>query len=361
MNDLEKGALCVLHSIKGIGNRSLWKIKSTFNLFSACLLADRAKLDNSFLSPEIVDEILVKRNQVDPLNYLRKLQTRDIRITTVEDEGYPASLLNITDPPFILYSKGTIDVTRQLCIAIVGSRAATVYGKNVARKIARELVGHGIVVVSGMARGIDTEAHLGAIEGQGKTVAVLGSGLDIVYPRENKVLMNSMENNGAVLTEYSLGTPPEAGNFPMRNRIIAGLCRGVVLVEAKIRSGALITVDYALEQGKDVFAVPGPINSRNSEGPHSLIKQGAKLITCSEDIMEEYSLIFEKPSQEVCNLPVLNDLEALIINCIGYSPCHFDQLLKDTQLDTGVLSTALLQLEFEGIVKSLPGNYYVKV
>jgi DNA processing protein len=243
----------------------------------------------------------------------------------------------------------------------VGSRAATVYGKNVARKIARELVGHGIVVVSGMARGIDTEAHLGAIEGQGKTVAVLGSGLDIVYPRENKVLMNSMENNGAVLTEYSLGTPPEAGNFPMRNRIIAGLCRGVVLVEAKIRSGALITVDYALEQGKDVFAVPGPINSRNSEGPHSLIKQGAKLITCSEDIMEEYSLIFEKPSQEVCNLPVLNDLEALIINCIGYSPCHFDQLLKDTQLDTGVLSTALLQLEFEGIVKSLPGNYYVKV
>jgi len=218
-----------------------------------------------------------------------------------------------------------------------------------------------IVVVSGLARGIDSEAHRGALE-TGRTVAVLGCGLDVVYPPENDKLYSDIAANGAVISEFPRHTGPEPGNFPMRNRIISGLCRGVVVVEAQEKSGALITADFALEQGRDVFAVPGPINSKTSVGTNNLIKQGAKLVSSLADIIEEYEVlagpVSKEPQQAI--LSFLSGEESQIMEIIANDPGHFDSLLERTGFNIGQLSTLLLQLELRGIIVALPGNYYIK-
>jgi DNA processing protein len=213
-----------------------------------------------------------------------------------------------------------------------------------------------------MVRGIDTEAHRGALEVQGKTVAVLGNGLKTVYPPENARLFEDICANGLVVTEYRPLAAPEPGHFPARNRIISGLSRGVIVVEAKKRSGALITADFALEQGRDVFAVPGPITSKNSEGTNNLIKQGACLVSCIDDVLEDYYDINEPARVHQPELlPPVEPDESRVIEFMGYEPVHFDQLLQLTQFDIGLLSTVMLALEFKGLVKSMPGNYYIKI
>jgi DNA processing protein len=312
----------------------------------------------------MVKEIISLREKYDPLDYLQSLSIQGINTLSIEEGKYPEMLRNIGNPPFLLYYKGDIEVSRQMCLAVVGSRKATLYGKNTARKIGNELGAKNIVVVSGMARGIDTEAHRGALDAGAKTIAVLGSGLNILYPRENARLFEEICLSGVVLSEFPLDVQPEPGNFPMRNRIISGLSRGVIVVEAQRKSGALITADFALEQGRDVFAVPGPINASNSEGTNNLIKQGAKLTSCIEDILEEYYDIAKEDKEEKLSqqrLLLLDKNEGLIIQCIGYEPVHFDELLKNSGLGIGEISTVLLKLELEGILKSMPGNYYVKI
>lgn len=360
----EKAALCVLHTINGMGNRTLWKVKEYFGGFSSCLQADAGKLHSSFLSSEIVADILSFRKKCDPLRYLEKLNNENISVICIEEGGYPTMLKNTHDPPYLLYFRGSINYAEKKCFAIVGSRLATEYGKNVARKIAEDLVARGFVVVSGMARGIDSAAHNGALNAGGKTIAVLGSGLNVIYPRENRQMYAQILDNGLVMSEFTPDKAPEPGNFPQRNRIISGLSRGVIVVEAKTRSGALITADFALEQGRDVFAIPGPIFSKNSEGTHNLIKQGAKLVTGIDDILNEYYDINtnESPGELFQDkLMLLDRNESLIIQYMGYEACHFDELLKKTSLEIGLLSTLMLKLEFEGIVKGLPGNYYVRI
>ena len=212
-----------------------------------------------------------------------------------------------------------------------------------------------------MARGIDSEAHRGALEA-GKTIAILGSGLNVIYPPENRKLFEEIMASGLVISEFPLYTHPEPLNFPLRNRIISGLGRGVVVVEAKEKSGALITADFALEQGRDVFAVPGPINSKTSAGPNNLIKQGAILVTGIEDILEEYYDINYTPETLQQNrLLLLDDNEKLILKKLAHESLHFDELIQNCGLEIGTLSTALFKLEIEGIIKSLPGNYYVRI
>lgn len=220
--------------------------------------------------------------------YLKYIKQNDIEIITIKDKEYPDKLKVIYDPPIVLYIKGNINILNETSIAIVGCRLCTKYGENIAKKLAYNLSLKNINVISGLARGIDSCAHIGALIGKGKTIAVVGCGLDRVYPEENKKLFNEIvKSNGAIISEYIIGTKPLAKNFPRRNRIISGLSNGVIVVEAREKSGTLITVDFALEQGKNIYAVPGNIDNPNAFGTNDLIKQGAKVITRIKDVLED--------------------------------------------------------------------------
>lgn len=360
MDKSELGMLYVIHSVKGIGNRSLWKIKDRFANITSFYEANESTLYKTFLPVEVVEQFLYIRKRVDPFIALEKLRDRGINIITFENDNYSKMLTSIHDPPYILYYMGRIEVLNNLGIAVIGSRTATSYGKIQARRFSQELAKMKITVVSGMARGIDTEAHKGALEAGGVTVAVLGSGLNVIYPAENSKVFYDIVQGGVVISEYPPDTAPEAGNFPVRNRIISGLSRGVLIVEARIKSGALITADFALEQGRDVFAVPGPVSSKNSEGTNGLIKQGAKLVSVVEDITEEYGIIKERLVIQD-QLFELDGEESKVIEYISSEPLHIDELIHITGMNLGLLSAVLIKLEMKGIITVLAGNYYVKI
>lgn len=362
MERTEKAALCFLHAIKGIGNKSLWKIGDNFASFENCVKSDSSRL-HLLLKSELAEAIIYKRRQSDIFSCLERLEKEGIRTVSFTEPYYPPSLRNIYNPPMLLYYKGNAGCVNKICLAIVGSRAASNYGRTTARKLGFQLASMEIAVVSGMARGIDAQAHGVALDAGGKTIAVLGSGLNIIYPRSNLRLCEEICERGLVISEFPLDTNPEPGNFPMRNRIISGISRGVVVVEARSKSGALITADYALEQGRDVFAVPGAINRESSAGANNLIKQGAKLITGLEDIIEEYYDISvpKKDSLPQEELPFLTEAEYNLLKCLDVEPLLFDDIIANTGFSIGELSHLLLKLELAGIVKSLPGNYYVKV
>jgi DNA processing protein len=358
MNLQERASLYFLHSIPGIGNKTLWKIKQVFGSFSAGLQADSNRL-YAFLKAAVAAEILERRRQQDPVSAYQSFLENGLGLVCWEDDEYPVSLRTIHNAPYILYYQGRLTLVQDKSIAIVGARKASSYGRIVAHKLASELAGAGVVIVSGMARGIDTEAHRGALE-TGATIAVLGSALDCPYPPENKKLYQLIAEKSLALSEFPPGTRPEPGNFPMRNRIICGLSRGVIVVEAGQRSGALITADLALEQGRDVFAVPGPINSSASIGTNHLIQQGAKLVCSVNDIVEEYPDWLIRDKMKPPAVEISGEEQDLLQHLAGEA-CHIDVLMEKTGTDIGQLSTLLLRLEFQGIIRSLPGNYYVRV
>jgi len=361
MNNLEKGICCSLQKIKGIGNRTLWKIKKHYKSFQSFYEANYHELLAFLRDPALVEAVISQRKKNNPLKLLEYFLEKGIRITSVEDSNYPFLLANIYDPPYLLYYQGDIKIAEKLCVAIVGSRSASPYGKTQAFRLAADLSAHDVTVVSGLARGIDTQAHLGALDKGGKTIAVLGSGLDIIYPRENLRLSEQIKREGLLISEFSPGTHPEPFNFPIRNRTISGLSRGVIIVEAGLKSGALITADYALEQGRDVFALPGPVNSQQSAGTNRLIKQGAQLVTSAQDILEEYSLELKENSKilEPIPLNLLDSYEKKILECLQCENLHRDELLRRTGYDFGMLSSLLLQLELKGFIKAIAGNYYM--
>ncbi|MEA4925410.1 MAG: DNA-processing protein DprA [Syntrophomonadaceae bacterium] len=357
----ELACIYFFHTIPGVGNRTLWKIKEEFGTFQRCWEAKKSAWHGSSLPEPIQAAMAEARSQTDPLTLLDKLRADEIKICCVEDDDYPELLRSIYDPPYIFYYRGALEILNKFCLGIVGARAATTYGKVQARRFGNELAGQGITVVSGMARGIDTEAHQGALAAEGKTVAVLGSGLKVVYPPENQELFNRLCENGLVISEFSPLTRPEPGNFPTRNRTISGLCRGVLVVEAKQKSGALITADFALEQGREVFAVPGPITSKNSDGTNYLIKQGACLVRGIADIFDEFGLNQSSPAVQGELLFDLEPEESAFLENMDYEAVHFDALLQSTALDIGQLSAMLLKMELKGIIRAMPGNYYVKL
>lgn len=301
--------------------------------------------------------LLDYRAKIDLKSEKEKLAAKQIKILTFDNEKYPLNLRYIYSPPPVLYYKGDLGLLAQNAIAIVGSRKASVYGKKVAEKISYDLAQNGIVIVSGMARGIDSMAHLGALKARGATIAVLGCGLDVVYPRENKELLTQIISHGLVISEFPPGTPPEASNFPRRNRIISGLSLGVVVVEAAERSGSLITADLALEQGREVFAVPGPAGSPYCKGTNRLIKQGAKLVENAEDILEEFGLGLSggKPTET----PVLSSLEQQIVRLLSWEPVDFDYLHANLNIEPEELLSQLTLLEIKGIIQQIPGKKYI--
>lgn len=286
------------------------------------------------------------------------------RILTFEDEAYPRRLKNIYDPPPLLYMRGEIKKEDDLAIAIVGSRKTSPYGRGITEKIGQELVRYGITIVSGMARGIDSVAHQSAISGGGRTIAVLGCGVDVVYPPENRPLFEQIIDHGAVLSEFPMGSRPEGSHFPKRNRIISGLSLGVVVVQAGQKSGSLITANCALEQGREVFAVPGNVGINGSSGTNRLIKDGAKLVASSDDILEEimpqWQTENETPPQRE-NLPIdLPEEGKKLFSLLGETPLHIDTLIRESGLDPGRVLSLLLDLELKGLVLQWPGKCFSK-
>ena len=287
---------------------------------------------------------------------------KGFKIVTMADKDYPPLLLEIPDPPPYLYLAGSLPSTMKN-IAMVGSRNATTYGIAITRKLSTDLVAKGAVIISGMALGIDTAAHEGALMGNGKTVAVLGSGLSKIYPAQNRRLFERIIGNGGVLSEFPLAAGPEAHHFPRRNRIISGMSLGTVVVEATRHSGSLITARLAAEQNRDVFAVPGSIQSFKSTGTHTLIKQGAKLVENARDVIEEFPRFFgpsPKSRARSESSPELADDEKTIFDTLDSYPAHIDELVRQTNIDAGRLSSLLMQMELKGLVSQAPGKMFTR-
>ncbi len=286
-----------------------------------------------------------------------------IDIITFEDKNYPELLKKISDPPLLLYVKG--EIPKEQNIAVVGSRDSSPYGNKIAWVLSKDLAENDFTIISGLAMGIDTQAHKGAIDGQGKTVAVLGSGLKWIYPEENKELYSIIHQNGAIISEFPLHQKPDRFNFPRRNRIISGLSLGTVVIEAGNRSGALITASFALEQGREVFAVPGPISDRMSEGTNRLIKQGAKLVQDIDDILEELNfhktkkrVLFSSKKEENKKREELTQEEKKILDLMNVEPINVDIICDKTKIKINHLERILMLLEIKGYVEQVPGHKF---
>ena len=351
-----------LKSVSGVGNLLFRRLIERFGSPEAVLGANEAALMTvQGLTPRLVEAILQQRPCEAVERELEAVRRHRIAIVTQTDPHYPPLLLRIPDPPPFLYVKGALPAA-PLNIAVVGSRNATDYGIGATRRLCMDLVRHGVTIVSGMARGVDTAAHAGAIAGGGCTVAVQGTGLNRIYPRENKGLCHQIAENGAVVSEFSLDTGPDAHHFPARNRIISGMCHGTVVVEATGRSGSLITARLAADQNREVFAVPGNIHSFKSVGTHALIRQGAKLVAHAGDILEEFSHL-QQPAPETSPTagpahPPLTTVEAQLIEALSVEAIHIDDLARKLALPAGRLSGLLLQLELKGLVDQSPGKRF---
>jgi len=358
-----------LKGVPGVGNllykRLLDRFETPENVFQAAH-ADLVRVKG--MSGKLATRIKQYRIPAGDRVELDIADRKGYRIVTYCDLDYPALLREIPDPPPYLYVYGRITGTDRN-ISIVGSRNATDYGIQTTLRLSRDIATHGITIVSGMARGIDTAAHRGALSCQGNTIAVLGSGLERIYPAENRDLFHQIAQQGAVISEFPLHAEPDAHHFPMRNRIISGMSLGTVIVEASLRSGSLITARLAAEQNRDVFAVPGSIRSFKSTGTHTLIKQGAKLVEQARDVVEEFPQLLEDGPGAPCDFPAktrdsglnkrLAPDEQRVLETLDCYPIHIDALAQKTGLAVGKLAGILLNLELKGLVLHSPGNMFM--
>jgi DNA processing protein len=287
------------------------------------------------------------------------VQSLGIKLVPYYSADYPAWLQSIDHFPPVIFVRGSIIPQDEASIAIIGTRGASVYGKEIARRFAGDFATAGATVISGLARGIDTEAHRATLQNMGRTIAVLGCGIDICYPPENSNLMNEIAKQGAVISEFDISTPPFAQNFPKRNRIVSGLARAIVAIEAKEKSGVMNTVKWALEQGKDVFAIPGNIYSKTSLGTNRLIKEGAIPVTSAEDVLDYLGMKHTRKEREAKEL-LLDDQETAVWDALSLEPTYVDTLAEKTSQPTSAILNILLSLEIKGYVKQLPGMAFVR-
>lgn len=364
-------AWLTLKLIPGLGNRSILRLIRHFGSPSATLKAAPETLSNVPGLREHACRALQARKTVrPPEEEWNTLEKNGIWLLSLDHPDYPSNLKAIPDPPSVLFVRGTIEPRDLVSIAVVGSRAASSAGIAFTEQLCADLARQGVTVVSGFAIGIDSAAHRGALKANGRTLAVLGCGLDIDYPRENGRLREEIVRSGALVTEFPLETLPAAGHFPMRNRIISGLALGVVVVEAAERSGSLITARLALEQGREVFAVPGPARHYRSTGPHRLLKQGAKLVESAEDILEEIRHLIRpswapsgQPSASttvIRPVPEMTSEETDIWKVLDDQPRHIDEICRALQWPVSKVMAVLLTLELKEIVRQLPGKYFTR-
>jgi DNA processing protein len=310
----------------------------------------KAKSISSFSDWSKVDKII------------EQIYKSNMKVINYTDDTYPELLKQIHDPPILLFIKGQLIPADKLAIAVVGTREVTSYGRDVTQRLSTALAEMGITIVSGLARGVDTIAHLSALDAGGRTIAVLGSGLDIIYPYENKGLFNRIIEQGAVISEFLPGTPPQKYNFPARNRIVSGLSLGVLVTEAPMQSGALITAQHAIDQNREVFAVPGNIMSNKADGNHKLIKDGAKFVSSVEDILIEIGL---KIRDFVDNIPkkqiILDVEETILCNILSSQPIHIDDIIRAAKMNSSNALSLLLTLELKGVVKQISGMKFYLV
>ena len=357
------GDWIALRLVRGVGNVTYRQLLDRFASPREILRTSPAVLTETGISARIAQEIAGFDQWKEVEAELEQLERRNARLVTQTDTEYPERLRRIHDPPPSLYSRGRFAPQDDLAIAIVGARTASAYGRKMARELAHELAGCGVCVVSGLARGIDSEAHQASLEVGGRTIAVLGSGLDVVYPREHIALAEQIAESGAMVSEFSFGSRPEAGNFPYRNRVISGLSLGTVVVEATEKSGSLITAQCALDQNREVFAVPGPVTVSRSRGPHRLIKDGAKLVESIDDILSEIAPALARPDRAEKNetrAPVvpLEPDEERVFQLFPEEAVHVDALITGSRLEPVRVLEVLLGLELKGIVTQLPGMYF---
>jgi DNA processing protein len=347
-------AWLALSLIRGLGGAGARHLLREFASPDAVLTAPVSSL-KSFVNTDVAGEIRKGINDEVLAPALAWLEDSQNCVVTLGDADYPQTLLNITDPPLLLYVKGRRDLLNTNSLAIVGSRHATPQGISNAEEFANTLSDAGLCIISGMAHGIDAAAHRGALRGRGSSIAVVGTGLDKVYPAANRDLAHALAKQGALISEFPLGTPPLAANFPRRNRLISGMCIGTLVVEASLQSGSLITARMAMEQGHDVFAIPGSIHSPQSRGCHKLIKQGAKLAETAQDILEELTglINFSRSEPEISQ-----GRDTTLLDIIGFDPVNIDTLCMRSGLTVSQLSAMLLTLELEGRVATLPGGLF---
>ena len=364
----ETESLLILNAAPGIGNARIRKLLECFGSAKNVLAAGKDELTSRAGLPGKVAENITRFDKEKFLNSETALIEREgVVLVSHADKNYPGLLSKIPDAPVLLYVKGTLKKEDNVAVALVGSRKASFYGVSVAEKFARGLAEFGITIVSGMARGIDAAAHEGALKAKGRTMAVLGSGLSKIYPPEHKKLFSRIAESGAVVSEFPMTEPPSAFNFPKRNRIISGLSLGVVVVEASNKSGALITSRFALEQGREVFAVPGKVDSPNSKGVHGLIKDGAKLVHSIDDILEEIAPqakeYLKKSGPKEADLfsgARLSGTEKDIFDCITSDAAHVDEIAGHARCTIPEAMNVLLRLELKHLVKQLPGKLFVR-
>jgi DNA processing protein len=368
-----------LNMTPGVGPRVAAKLLERFGSPDAVFGARRNELESLRLRPEAIESIIARDMEAPAVSEIERVRELGADIILLDDGVYPAMLRETHDPPITLYVKGEwAECLERPCIAIVGSRRASTYGQNAALMLARELAERGVTIISGLARGIDAAAHRGALQAGGRTVAVMGTGVDMVYPRDHRKMVNDiLEKRGAVVSEFPLGTPPAPQNFPYRNRVISGLSLGVVVVEAAENSGSLITARLAMEQNREVFAIPGNITSRNSFGTNYLIKgAGAKLVQTWQDIATELpseiaaSLLPPPPSKKddknlIEQLELvprdLTEKEQAVWKFLSADEAvHIDDLADATQISLPELTGALLDLEMRDLIRQLPGKCFVR-
>jgi DNA processing protein len=349
------------HLIPGIGATRLARLIDAFGTLRAAWEASFADLRGAGLSDRAARALTERRVGIDLDREWQKIERSGARVMTLADDDYPRLLREIASPPPVIYVKGSLTNEDEVAVAIVGTRRASSYGREMARRLSAGLASAGVTVVSGLARGIDGIAHSVSLENGGRTVAVLGSGVDQVYPPEHRTLAVQVEESGALVSEFPLGTRPEASNFPIRNRLISGLSLGVIVVEAPKRSGALITATFAADQGRTVFAVPGSALSQASEGTTQLLRDGAALAATVEDVLSELSLERRQVEMETRRLlPAASGDEQAVLEFVNAEPRHIDEIALDLGMNISQLSALLLQMQLKGLVRETGGQHYVR-
>jgi DNA processing protein len=357
MNDLRYWV--GFNRVMGIGPAKLRALLDHFGDLETAWRASSSDLREAGLDRRALEYLLAARSAMDLDAEVAKVHRLGAKIVTWDDADYPPQLKSIAAPPPLLYVKGAFASADQWAIAVVGTRRATAYGREVTRSLVSDLARSGVTIVSGLARGIDAAAHQAALDAGGRTLAVLGHGIDFVYPPEHRQLAEQIIEHGALVTDYPVGTPPEGGNFPPRNRIISGLSLGVLVVEGAALSGARITAEFAMEQGRDVFAVPGNILQRNSELPNTLIQEGAIPVLKVDDILEPLNLTMVAQQAEAREVIPQDATEAKLLELLSAEPVYIDDIQRATELPISKVSSTLALMELKGMVRQVGGMNYV--
>ena len=365
MENAELKYWIAFNRVSRVGRARMALMEGHFGSLAAAWRASASELRKAGLNRRVSQHVAAAREKVDPDAELERLQNSGVTALTWHDEEYPPRLKQIYDKPPVLFARGDLLPSDERGVALVGTRRPTAYGREVARQLTTDLARSGVTIISGLARGIDGVVHRAALDAGARTIAVLGSGVDVIYPREHGNLARDIAQNGAVVSEHPLGARPDAQNFPRRNRIISGMSLGIVVVEAPESSGALLTASHALEQNREVFAVPGSVLSPSHVGGNRLIRDsGAKLITCANDALEELNLQSVEPEDQQLELAAFfpeDEAQTAVLKYVTFDPIHIDEIIRNSALAASTVSGALTMMELQGVVRQVGGMNYVRL